>query len=88
MKKQFARLIEVDGQQVLLYADTVEDSDGETVWAIVTQFITENESVAKLQTSYYVETTLDQVLEHMFNVENDHLVIDSIRGVMKMFSEM
>ena len=87
MKKQFARLIEVDGQQVLLYADTVEDSDGETVWAIITQFITENESVAKLQTSYYVETTLDQVLEHLFDVENDPLVIKSIQSIMKTFGD-
>jgi hypothetical protein len=87
MTKQFARLIEVDGQQVLLYADSVEDSEGETVWAIITQFITENQSVAKLQTSYHVETTLDQVLEHLFNVENDPLVIKSIQSIMKTFGE-
>ena len=87
MKRAFAKFFDIDGQQVLCYADTVENEDGETVWAIITQFITKNESVARLETSYYVETTLDQVLDHLFNVENDKLLTDSIRNIMKNFGE-
>lgn len=87
MAKKFARLFEVDGTQVLCYADTVENSEEETVWAIRTVFITDNESVVKLETSYYVETTLEEVLVHLFNVENDQLVVDSIRNIMQSFGE-
>ena len=83
MKRPFAKTFEVDGEHVLCYVDQIENSEGEQVWAVITQFITENESVARLETSYYVETTLEQVLNHLFNEENQELHIDAIRKILK-----
>jgi hypothetical protein len=83
MKRPFARLFEVDGESVLCYADHVENSEGDQVWAIITQFISDKENIAKLETSYTVETELDTVLDHLFNKENDEQHEDAIRKTLK-----
>ena len=83
MKRPFARLFEIDGEHVLSYIDQVENSEGEQVWAIVTQFISEGGNVARLETSYSEEVELEDVMRHMFNEENDEQMEDAIRKTLK-----
>ena len=83
MKRPFAKLFEVDGESVLCYVDRVENSQADDVWAIITQFISDKESLAKLETSYSVETELSTVLDHLFKEENHVHHVDAIRKTLK-----
>ena len=64
-----ARILDVLGTEVLQYVDTIEDSDGETVWGIVTRWITPNEGVVSLQTLYDASAELEDVLDLMHNTD-------------------
>jgi hypothetical protein len=80
-----ARILDIRGTQVLQFVDTVEDSDGETVWAIVTRWINPNQSVVSLQTSYHPEAELEDVIGLMHNTDADEAIgsiMDSFLGAM------
>lgn len=83
MKRPFARLFEVDGEHVVCYVDSVENSEDETCWGIITQFISEGGNVAKLQFAYAPEVEIEEVLSHLFNTENDEIFIDNTRKTLK-----
>lgn len=81
-----ARIMNILGAEVLQFVDTVEDSEGETVWAITTRWITPNEGVVSLQTIYGPEAELKDVVDLMHNrdahKEIAHIMESTLVGML------